>query len=343
MADNRTLRSRTGQPPANPGGSPSQPVEVVIPDNSAASSGPENTPRDERSMLQQPIIVSTLDAPLRPPDVFDGTASKLRSFLNQLRAVFRTQARRFPNEAVKTDYAISYLKGGALDWFQPFLETDPPPPCTTDFKSFAAALTEQFGDPNYKHHAADRLYSLRQTTSVSTFSIEFRKHATVLQWDDEVLIFLFYKGLKPAVRRHLFGKKFDSFEAYIKEAIRIDHCNQDLAATDNRPARSTIPAPERSPTRARVPPRDRAPPAPKPAVHSPASPRARNAPRTPRGPLSDEEKQRRRDLNLCMYCGKQDHAVDGCPIRPNPSHSRQGHAAAIMAVNAQGNDPAQSQ
>lgn len=31
-----------------------------------------------------------------------------------------------------------------------------------------------------------------------------------------------------------------------------------------------------------------------------------------RGPLSDEEKDRRRQLNLCYYCGKKGHRVINC-------------------------------
>ncbi|RYO77869.1 hypothetical protein DL764_010171 [Monosporascus ibericus] len=41
----------------------------------------------------------------------------------------------------------------------------------------------------------------------------------------------------------------------------------------------------------------------------------------PRGPLSEEERQRRRRLNLCMYCGKEGHYFFICPNRrPRPSN-----------------------
>src|SRR4030095_6170085 len=34
----------------------------------------------------------------------------------------------------------------------------------------------------------------------------------------------------------------------------------------------------------------------------------------PRGPLSDEEKERRKKLNLCVYCASPKHSVADCPL-----------------------------
>jgi hypothetical protein len=33
-----------------------------------------------------------------------------------------------------------------------------------------------------------------------------------------------------------------------------------------------------------------------------------------KGPLSQEEKDRRRKLGLCAYCGSADHAIHACPL-----------------------------
>lgn len=37
----------------------------------------------------------------------------------------------------------------------------------------------------------------------------------------------------------------------------------------------------------------------------------------PRGPLTPEEKDRRRNLGLCIYCGKYGHVIRQCPIKPD--------------------------
>lgn len=36
----------------------------------------------------------------------------------------------------------------------------------------------------------------------------------------------------------------------------------------------------------------------------------------PRGPLSQEEKNRRRNLGLCIYCGGSGHVIRNCPLKP---------------------------
>jgi len=37
-----------------------------------------------------------------------------------------------------------------------------------------------------------------------------------------------------------------------------------------------------------------------------------------RGPLSDGEKQRRRELNLCHYCASPNHRISTCSLAPPP-------------------------
>jgi hypothetical protein len=46
-----------------------------------------------------------------------------------------------------------------------------------------------------------------------------------------------------------------------------------------------------------------------------------NATKKKYAPLSKAEKQRRRDLNLCSYCGSPDHDVIDCNLTPPRKHS----------------------
>ncbi|CDO75044.1 hypothetical protein BN946_scf184899.g1 [Trametes cinnabarina] len=59
---------------------------------------------------------------VREPDQFDGSdPSKLCSFFTQLELVFKARPRTFDTNEKKVTYAISYLKGMALAWFEPYL------------------------------------------------------------------------------------------------------------------------------------------------------------------------------------------------------------------------------
>jgi hypothetical protein len=57
---------------------------------------------------------------VREPDAFDGSDSrKLRPFLIQCELNFRDRPRAFETPTARINYALSYLKGTALEWFEP--------------------------------------------------------------------------------------------------------------------------------------------------------------------------------------------------------------------------------
>ena len=59
---------------------------------------------------------------LREPDPFDGSDSrKLRTFILQCKLNFRDRPDMFKSDTAKVNYMLSYLKGSALDCFEPAL------------------------------------------------------------------------------------------------------------------------------------------------------------------------------------------------------------------------------
>ncbi|CDO70361.1 hypothetical protein BN946_scf184856.g5 [Trametes cinnabarina] len=59
---------------------------------------------------------------VREPNQFDRSdPTKLHLFFTQLEPVLKTQPRTFDTDEKKVTYAISYLKGMALTWFEPYL------------------------------------------------------------------------------------------------------------------------------------------------------------------------------------------------------------------------------
>ena len=86
---------------------------------------------------------------VRDPDQYDGSdTTKLCPFLAQLELVFKARPRTFALETKKVTYAISYLKGTALQWFEPYLlesQTLNPPNFMVDFEAFKNELRTNFG------------------------------------------------------------------------------------------------------------------------------------------------------------------------------------------------------
>src|SRR3979490_2729058 len=65
-------------------------------------------------------------ARIREPDMFDGTdPKKLKGFIFLCNMNFRMRPNAFTNNCQKINYMISFLKGSALDCFEPYLTGDP--------------------------------------------------------------------------------------------------------------------------------------------------------------------------------------------------------------------------
>ena len=65
---------------------------------------------------------SSLHTKVCEPDTFDGTdPMKLRTFFIQCELNFQDQPKAFQTDRVKVTFAQSYLKGMALEWFEPDL------------------------------------------------------------------------------------------------------------------------------------------------------------------------------------------------------------------------------
>src|SRR3979490_963431 len=65
-------------------------------------------------------------ARIREPNMFDGTnPKKLKGFIFLCNMNFRMRPNAFTNDRQKINYMISFLKGSALDCFEPYLTGDP--------------------------------------------------------------------------------------------------------------------------------------------------------------------------------------------------------------------------
>lgn len=291
-----------------------------------------------QTQSQPPILQTTpIDQPAgrlsepktSPPPEFDGTrARECRPFLSHCRINFQTQPSRFTTEHSKVFYAIGYLRGPAFELVEPYLDETrnlQRPAWLDTFTSFAQYINSAFGVLDEAQQAERRLRSLQQTGSAIQYYTRFLSFASLLQWDDQALRSQFYHGLKPHIKDDLAHlDRPDSLESLKDLAIRIDNrlFERLQERKDERPngsGGSTFHPNHRfnNTMKPFIPHR------PVGTGPTPMDIDALNTQSTPRGPLSEQEKQRRRQKNLCLYCGQPNHTVENCPLRPQASRSAQ--------------------
>jgi hypothetical protein len=203
-------------------------------------------------------------------------------------------------------------------------------PFRKDFAAFKADLDNVYLDRNYRDRCARRLLALRQTKSASAYSVEFKSLVEHLDYSPDGKRDLYFEHLNPTLKATIaIQGRAPTFEDLIDQSIRIDQAQFDAQKAQgsssrsndaNQPAATTLPPASK---KFLDNPITRSTPAPTPtlAPNPKSAPSSKPAPRPnfgshPRPPLTDAEKQRRRDNNLCMYCGDPGHSIDACPRRP---------------------------
>lgn len=251
-----------------------------------------------------PPIQPERDLKVAAPEPFTGNRSKLRSFLAQLDIVFILNPNRFCDDRTRILYTVSLLREGAFNWIEPRLRAERGGehiPELRSYTQFIKELERMFGDIDAQAMAERKLEKLRQTSSARHYVSEFRQAASHLAWGDEALTYKFYSGLKDAVKDCIaeYGRPTEITQL-MELAVRIDDriyerflekksSNGDPRQTRTNPQQTYAPD----------------------VMDWQASATSSG----PKGPLSEEERNRRRTLGLCFYCASKDHMRRNCPDR----------------------------
>ena len=277
------------------------------------------TPEPERHLSEVPTVLTSTtnsrssEPKVANPEYYQGQRNKLSTFITQVAMVIALQPSRFPNEKSKVLYAGSYLRDTAFLWFQPWVTATPPPSFMTDFQEFCHELRRTFGDPDEVATAERHLYTLRQKGSASSYVADFTRYAVLVHWNDEAKASQFYRGLKDFIKDEMAKTgRPSSLRALQEAAIRLDNrvFERQIEKGEhmgNNFSQSTRPSQFReqtttTKTQHTFTPRLRAT-VPAQAI-------------TKRGKLTPAEYQRRKDNNLCLYCGDKGHSVSNCPKAP---------------------------
>lgn len=239
------------------------------------------------------------DPRMTDPERFDGSKSATRGFLNQCRLAFMMQPIRFPTDQAKVAFIVSLLKGAALDWASYYLEQGHPMLDSLDI--FLVEFERIFGDPDRKTSAAQRLRKMEQgDRTTAEYAAEFQLLSRDVNWNDEALANCFFEGLSDDVK-DVFAQ-MDQPETTVElvhRAIRIDNRLRERAASKSNNRRATPAKAFPSTNYATVDPNT----GPTPMIIDAV-----------RKPLTSEEREARRRLGQCFYCGDASHSIRDCPL-----------------------------
>ena len=246
------------------------------------------------------------------PSVYTGQAADLERFISQLNNKLEANADRYPTERERVIYAYSRLEGKAAQDLQGYFRRGSNGILTVN--SFVEHLERRYGDPFKSVTARAAWLDLRQRNmSFTDFLTQFENLANIAGISDpQRMKEQLEHAMSREMKRHLIYQVPypETFQALAARCLQIESREKLVNRSLNATATATTPR------------------------HQPALPTAtRTETATPvverttthggnlmdlsrnRGPLSQEEKQRRRDNNLCLYCGGIGHIARECPNR----------------------------
>ena len=313
------------------------PVGAVLPQLYVPYLYPGQYPHLVQALPPPPPAVERECGPkIKEPASFAGTdPTKLQEFLAQCLLTFNAEPRRYQRDEAWVMFAASYLTEAAASWFQPFLLAMNQPSILSDWVEFVSELTQMFGDPHLASTSERKLQTLcmRDIHYVNHYIIDFMKYSSDTGWNDTALAHVFYNGLPDRIKDEMvhIGGRPRTFAEMKSCALVIDQCfhecQQEKGTSSRSTADSTKPsaistpsssAPttntSQNPSRPMHPTSTNRPGVPGPTQKKPSDITANL---DTDGRLCEEECKRRREHNLCLYCGESSHMVNQCPKIPS--------------------------
>lgn len=262
----------------------------------------EPTPQDDEDDLElrgaaaaaPPPILIEEECPEDLPEKFDGNPDMLVPFISQCQLFMERSTRDFSADRVRVCFVTSMMTGRAARWASAKLERAHY--LMHNYPAFMTEMKHVFEDPQRREAAKRKIRRLRQGMgSVIDYSNAFQMIAQDLDWNEPALIDQYYEGLSDHIQAELSRVEAPkSLSALIGQCIHIER----------RLARAAAARKPRSPPRALVLPH---------IGHHQVDPTEPVGGARMR--LTQEEKERRRKLNLCLYCGNGGHYADNCPAK----------------------------
>ena len=291
-------------------------------------------------------------------DQFDSTdPKKLRAFLIQCELNFQDQPCTFCTDRAKVTFAQSYLKGMALEWFEPdLLNNHAERKLWMDsWQEFILELQLTFGPHDPISDAENQLNKVHMKDNqwINKYLVEFNRIASQLRgYGEAALRHHFYNGLldwikdkiccigKPQsqIDMHHLAHKVDACYWERKEEVQ---CASKQQATSSPSHKSSSGSSNNNATLSKTgqdKPKSGSPSSNNNSLLSKASLLTTpvNSKLGKDGKLMPEERKRCQDNNLCMFCEGAGHFADKCSKK---TKAAKAHVAAAESSES-GSKPA---
>lgn len=252
-------------------------------------------------MARNQPSVPSVEPEVQPPKFFKGSRScSVSDFKDALQTMFLLQPRRFPDDNVKVLFISTLLRDSALVWYKSLRMRNDPALRSTS--AFWEAFTTRFEPTLLEEELENRLLNitLRQNESIEEFNARFFNLATIVAYEDRALRGIYMNALTPDLLTHLHH--MNPIPKTLADTIQaveiIDSRNRQIMARKARFSKSSPPKKQESPATT-------TPPTSEPTSTSGIKFKK----------LDRAEIERRKSLNLCIYCGQPGHAITECPVK----------------------------
>ncbi|KIK22866.1 hypothetical protein PISMIDRAFT_31476, partial [Pisolithus microcarpus 441] len=298
---------------------------------------------------------SSSRAKVQEPDTFDGTEPrKLWTFLVQCELCFQDCPGAFHQDRNKVMFAQLYLKGMALEWFEPDLlntgDLADHPLWMDSWLEFVAELQTTFGphDPIAEaEHQLDHLHM--KETHLNHYVVDFNRLASrVRGYGDGALHHLFYSRLPDHIKDEisrvskpntLYGlralaQEIDACYWECKDEVARQTKSSGGSSSNNTSNKGNSSKGDKQKSGGNTPASPNTPtPTPKPQNQQPSrQPSGLSNKLRKDGKLTQAKRKRHFDQNLCMFCRNAGHKARECPR--STSHAAKVHVATATESEA---------
>lgn len=250
-------------------------------------------------------------------DGFAGDRRYLKGFLAKIDLIFLLYPERYPDDASKVIYLISRFYGQAMNWAATLIEKADP--CLNDYSAFVSKLKAFYGSNDSTYVANQMLRTLRQHTlgGIRGYINEFNKYADESSWNEQAKMDAFIAGLNNQVALKILemfpgprdlislqtiASRIDSRLATRK--IFLNNNNYNYRRNKNQSKDKKY-----------------------------KNNKGKSQTQRYSGPLSKEEKERRKKENLCLYCGSPSHQLNECPKRIKKESENVSFMSILTSIN----------